>query len=119
MTARRIPSGRSQAEFANDERGRIVRWNRAAEELLGYRGEEVLGRSCHDLLCGRDIFGNRFCLPTCSLMNMVRRDQVIQDFVMDIRTGRGETMRAKLSVRSRHEKKRSRTIMVHTIEPAG
>jgi PAS domain S-box-containing protein len=118
MKARRISSGRSHAEFANDEMGRIVRWNRAAEKLLGYRGKEVLGRPCHDLLCGRDIFGNRFCLPTCSLISMVRRDQEIHDFIMEIRTARGRTLRAKLSVRSRLDSKRSRTIMVHTVKPA-
>lgn len=116
MVARRRVSLRFRyPRFANDDRGRLVRWNKAAEELLGYRGEEVLGRSCHDVVCGRDIFGNRFCLPGCPHVNEAHQDRPLHDFVMDMRTAGGTTLRARLSVRSRRSRTSRRLLMIHTI----
>ena len=51
----------AEPAFATDESGRVVIWNTAAERLLGYRPEEVLENPCHEVICGRDPFGNRFC----------------------------------------------------------
>ena len=40
--------------YVIDADQRIVYWNPAAERLLGYRAEDVLGRACHEVLRGRD-----------------------------------------------------------------
>lgn len=45
--------------------GRIVFWNRAAETTLGFRAREVCGRSCAEVLTGRDQAGHPVCGPSC------------------------------------------------------
>ncbi|MER6982311.1 PAS domain-containing protein, partial [Streptomyces carpinensis] len=44
------PGARQQAHVVIDRRGRVVEWDSQAEALLGYPGEEALGRSAADLL---------------------------------------------------------------------
>jgi PAS domain S-box-containing protein len=45
--------------------GRIAFWNRSAETSLGFRAQEVCGRSCADLLTGCDECGRPICGPGC------------------------------------------------------
>ena len=39
----------AEGAFLIDNNQRIIYWNRAAQEMLGYAPAEVLGRSCYDL----------------------------------------------------------------------
>ena len=34
--------------YITDRQRSIVLWNRKAEEITGYRAEEVVGKACHD-----------------------------------------------------------------------
>jgi len=86
------------AAFATDEKGRIAIWNKGAEELLGYRASQVLGKSCHEIICGRDVFGNRFCDRQCSLIFMVERQETVRHFELDVRTESGEILPASVSI---------------------
>ena len=68
--------------FVTDENGVIRGWNAEAERAFDLPADEVLGRSCHDVLKGRDAYGNDYCGPSCPLMRMtidgrpVRRCQI-------------------------------------------
>lgn len=93
-----IVSSTADAAFATDEDDRIVIWNHGAEQLLGYEAARVLGRTCHDIICGKDVFGNRFCDEHCSLTQMIRRHEALHHFEMDVRKSSGETLRAMFSV---------------------
>lgn len=68
------------AAFATDSRERIVFWNRGAAAVLGRRSEEALGRRCHQVLCGRDVFGNRLCYQNCTVSTMARAGEAISGF---------------------------------------
>src|SRR3989338_258114 len=52
--------------FAVDPDHHITLWNQAAESLLGYSDEEVLGKNCHDVIQGRDCNGLVICSKQCS-----------------------------------------------------
>ena len=43
-----------------DACGRIVHWNPAAHEALGYGASEVSGQSCHQCMAGADV--GRMCV---------------------------------------------------------
>src|ERR1051325_2544349 len=50
---------RADAVIAVDSKGAIVFWSSAAQRLLGFRREEVLGRSLSDLLADARRFAGR------------------------------------------------------------
>jgi PAS domain S-box-containing protein len=88
----------ADAGFASDEEGRIVAWNRPAERLLGYKAEQVLGKPCHQILCGMDVFGNRYCDEDCSVIKMIRRKEPVCSFELDLRKASGSLLRAVCSI---------------------
>jgi len=91
--APRITDSTSDASFAIDERGRILSWNRAAEQLLGYRARDVIGKPCHAVICGSDIFGNRYCDEDCPLLKMARKGEPVHCIQLDIVNAFGERVR--------------------------
>lgn len=58
-----------EGAFSIDQRQRIVSWNETATQLLGYTGEEVLGKLCHRVLgaCHAQMM-LRFCKHHCQLL---------------------------------------------------
>jgi len=66
--------------LAVDESQRIVYWNSAAEEALGYSSEEAIGQYCWELLDGRTEEGRPFCTPNCSVLQWIRANKPIQHF---------------------------------------
>jgi PAS domain S-box-containing protein len=60
-----LVSNTADGVFAVDSRQRIVMWNDAAREMLGYEQGDVLGRHCFGVLGGRDADGLRICRKDC------------------------------------------------------
>lgn len=113
-----IVASTADPAFAVDENCRIVIWNKAAEELLGYRAADVLGRSCHEVLEGRDIFGNRFCGQNCPLHRMVRRQEAISSFLVDFRVDRGQRQRMEVSIVAVPGPRAAQYSLVHLLRTA-
>ena len=83
--------------FAIDAEGRILVWNHAAENMLGYTAREAVGRPCCDLLMGHEDNGNRLCCLGCYGRDLVRiRDQV-HNFDMRARTKAGSMIWVNVS----------------------
>lgn len=66
--------------FCVDSDQQIVFWSHTAEALLGYSAEEVLGKPCHDVLCGRDAQNHRFCRKNCPVVANARRGRATPDY---------------------------------------
>lgn len=88
----------SDSAYSVDERGRISGWNAAAQQFLGYLRGEVVGRPCHELLRGRDLFGNPFCQPDCPLLLLARQRQPMRHFQMDLCARDGTARRVQCFV---------------------
>jgi PAS domain S-box-containing protein len=105
------------AAFATDEQERIVIWNREAEKLLGYPAARVLGKACHEILCGVDVFGNRFCDEKCALIHIVNRHETVRHFEMEVRKESGERLSASFSIVVVPGRKSSLYSMIHFLQP--
>ena len=105
--------------FATDERQRIMSWNRAAEELLGYTAREVRSRPCHEIVCGADLFGNPVCDADCTFSRMARRREPIASFEMCVRKADGARVSVAVSALVLRDRDPSRWIQVHVLRPIG
>jgi DNA-binding CsgD family transcriptional regulator len=114
-----VVASTADAAFATDEDGRIIIFNKAAERLLGRNAAAVLGKPCHEVLCGTDVFGNRFCGTSCTLVEMVRRREPIRHFELDITGAGGRRIRASFSILTVPGSKPSRFSLVHIFQPVG
>ena len=62
-----VLSRTADAMVAIDKSGCILGWNAAAEELMGYTAQEVIGRSCNEVLRFEDRCANAVCDAECAL----------------------------------------------------
>ncbi|MGD2205468.1 MAG: BTAD domain-containing putative transcriptional regulator [Anaerolineae bacterium] len=76
--------------WAVDADQRIILWNKAAEELLGYTAEEALGQFCYELLAGRDLGGQPVCRAQCAIDQWARDGRPIRAFHRRVRCGDGQ-----------------------------
>lgn len=70
--------------YAVDYDQRIVHWNRAAERLLGYAADEVMGRPCYEVIAGGDYAGHAFCHSDCPVIECARKGGTVENY--DVRT---------------------------------
>jgi DNA-binding CsgD family transcriptional regulator len=75
----------------SDMAGHVLLWNGGAERLLGRPAHLALGRFCHDLLGGRDVFGNLFCHEECAVRAMCRKGEAVQAFELVVDSPRPST----------------------------
>ena len=109
----------NDAVVATDENGRIVIWNRAAERLLGYRADQVLGRPCSEVLAGADGCGNPFCRSDCELMGMPARRETVRRFEMTVRAASGRRVSAAFSILAVPGGRADEFTRVHLFRPPG
>ena len=105
--------------LAIDRDQQIVLWNRGAEALLGYTAQEVLGKFCYEVLCGRDDAGLPACLRYCRDIMMTLREEPVHAHDLLVRTkGSRETWMSvsTLLVPSIH---RDLCVLVHVFHDVG
>ena len=114
-----IVAGTADAVVGTDEEGRIVIWNKGAERLLGYGAAQVLGKPCHDVLCGMDSFGNRFCDESCAVERMVRRREPVRHFELHLRSSAQKVIAATVSIVVVPGARPTQHTVLHLLQPHG
>jgi DNA-binding CsgD family transcriptional regulator len=94
-----LASGEPPA-FVVDHEHRITFWNKGAARVLGRSAAEALGASCHEVLQGRDVFGNRFCHPHCSVSTALRHRESVCGFDMAALDGGGRPLPLHVAILS-------------------
>lgn len=104
--------------YATDENNRIIACNHAAEQLLGLRAADSVGKRCYAVIAGMDIYGNDFCSHECNVVKMVRRNRVVKRFDMDLRHTSGDVIRTHCTILVVPGPSASRFNIVHLLEEA-
>ena len=63
----------SDGMFVTDDRQRIVAWSSAAQRMLGFSPEEAVGRTCYQVVMGREPDGHPVCGRNCTVTRNARR----------------------------------------------
>lgn len=84
--------------YAVDQAQRIAFWNTAAERILGYPANEVVGRACHEVFEGEPRPGCLACGPECPVMMLANRQESVPTYNLLSRTKSGDTILLNVSV---------------------
>lgn len=96
--------GTADAAFTVDEEGHIRSWNSSAEALFGYPAEEVLHKSCRDVLRGRCGYSPDACSANgCG----------IPAFDLEVSLLSGRRIWINISTLVYHDARRGRRLTVH------
>jgi PAS domain S-box-containing protein len=88
----------ADAAFVIDEDQRITYWNQAAQDLLGYTPDEVVGRLCHEILGGRDDRDRAICRHHCHVATTALTGSAVTTYDTCIRAKSGETRWLNVSI---------------------
>jgi len=66
--------------FAVGTDHKIVFWNKSAQNILGYKAKEVLGKSCNEVIAGTDSNGNSVCSRNCNVMKATNKKQTVVNY---------------------------------------
>jgi PAS domain S-box-containing protein len=63
----------TDALFVTDDRQRLRAWSNAAQRMLGYSSDDVVGRLCYDVVMGSRPDGHPVCGTSCPVTRNARR----------------------------------------------
>ena len=84
--------------YAIDRNQRIIFWNAAAEHILGYQAEDVIGHACDEIFAGKPRPGYMVCGPSCPVVSAASRQEIVPTYNLLSRTKHGETILLNVSV---------------------
>ena len=105
--------------YGMDRNDRIVYWNDGAEKILGWRPEEVLGKTCFDVLAGRDVFGNVYCAHDCGAVKTASEGEDPRPFILDVRRKGTGTVKIVVRTMALPETGPRFSCLMHFIEAEG
>lgn len=84
--------------YVVDAEQRIAAWNRAAEVLLGFQAEDVIGQPCHQIIGGHTDGGCVVCRLRCQPFTASRRGELAPSFDAQVRTASGHPRWVNVSI---------------------
>jgi PAS domain S-box-containing protein len=84
--------------FVIDNQQRIICWNKSAEEMLGYKAEEVMGRLCYEVLGGQNERECLICRRRCLPFVASARGELVRNFDARVRRKDGQTRWVNVSI---------------------
>jgi DNA-binding CsgD family transcriptional regulator len=106
--------------YVIDQEQRIAAWNKAAEEILGFRAQDVVGMPCHQILGGHSDGGCVVCRRGCFPFTAASRGELVPCFDAQVRTATGYPRWVSISVVAiqipaddARESARESTVIVH------
>ena len=93
-----VLSQTADGAYAVDWDQRIVFWNTAAERLLDYAAEDVIGRPCHEVFHGDPRPGCLQCQPGCPVMHAASQQGSAPTYNLLSRTQDGRPILLNVSV---------------------
>jgi PAS domain S-box-containing protein len=84
--------------FSLDQAERVVFWNTAAEQITGYRADEVLGRPCYEIFGSEQRAGCHQCQPDCPVLRAARNQEPVPAYNVLGRTKAGASILLNISV---------------------
>lgn len=111
-------AGAADGAFVIDEEQRIVYWNPAAQEMLGYTSQEVLGRPCYEILAGLDDRGRPVCRHHCYVVATAVTGSPVTTYDTCARTKSGAMRWINVSILSFPNSNEAAPLLVHLFRDA-
>jgi PAS domain S-box-containing protein len=106
-------AGASDGVFVVRESGEICYWNRAAQDIFGYSDEEVLGKTCSELLHGVGALGTQVCLDRCVELQCTLKPKSMPNFDLNVTTRDGVRKWVNISTVPFLNRRTQKTLVVH------
>lgn len=105
--------GTTDAAFTVDLQGEIRTWNKAAENLFGYRASNVIGQACATLVKGRMDGRTPVCCQTCDVLECVRAGREVSNFDLEISTRTRRRVWVNVSLLVTSDEHTKRRLVIH------
>lgn len=92
--------------FAIGSDQRIIFWNKAAQDILGFKPKEVLGKFCYKVVSGRNESGEVLCSKSCCVTDTIKSGRKVRNFDTLAHTKKGTPVWINVSIiaiPSKHE----------------
>ncbi len=102
-----------------DEQGTVALWNKAAERLLGFRADDVLGRPCYEVMRGEILSGHPFCSRSCAVGHRLGCGGGVCNFDIQTHTEGGKAIWLNISSLPVPSRKKDQFLFVHLFRDIG
>ena len=96
-----------------DQNRKVVLWNRAAERLLGFRADEILGRPCYEVMRGKTPDGRPWCSQSCPIAAQTTRGDPVRNYDLQTQTKAGRRIWLNISALPVPSKKKGQFLVAH------